>query len=53
MHLGLPQRRMIKDFQENYYPTWLTQLHDIMGFQVPVEVAWDTLFFEVSDNASL
>ena len=41
--MGLPQKRILKDFQDNAYPDLLKKLQSAAGFEVPVEVKWDTM----------
>ena len=41
--MGLAERRAIKDFQDNRYPELKKQIDGAAGFDVAVEVKWETL----------
>lgn len=41
--MGLPERRAIEKFRTDDFPGWKARIDDTAGFDVPVEVAWDTL----------
>ncbi|WP_196888798.1 hypothetical protein [Aureivirga sp. CE67] len=41
--MGLKEKRAIKNFQENNFETLKSELIDTLGFDVPVEVEWETL----------
>lgn len=41
--MGLVERRALAAFQERHYPGLLKKVHQAAGFNVPVEVRWDTL----------
>lgn len=40
--MGLAQKRIIKEFQETAYPEWHKKMIAALGFEVPIEVKWDT-----------
>lgn len=41
--MGLAERRIAKDFQENEYQSFLKEVQEIVGKQLAIEVLWDTL----------
>jgi len=41
--MGLAERRIVKDFQENEFASFLAELKETVGKEVAVDVAWDTL----------
>ncbi|WP_430905933.1 hypothetical protein [Maribacter sp. 2-571] len=41
--MGLAERRVVKAFQENEYNTFLEELKKVVGKEVTVNVAWDSL----------
>ncbi|MDP5231849.1 MAG: hypothetical protein NWQ38_15755 [Cellulophaga sp.] len=41
--MGLAERRIAKDFQENEYQAFLKEIQEIVGKEITVEVSWDTL----------
>jgi len=41
--MGLAEKRATKDFQEQVFGNWKTELAAVIGFEVPVEVKWDQL----------
>jgi hypothetical protein len=41
--VGLAERRGVKNFQEQKYPALKQQIDAAAGFDVPVEVLWETL----------
>ena len=41
--MGLAERRIAKAFQENEYQNFLKEIKDVVGKDVEVDVAWDTL----------
>jgi hypothetical protein len=41
--MGLVERRALQSFQERLYPALLKKVHQAAGFNVAVEVKWDTL----------
>jgi hypothetical protein len=41
--MGLAERRAIKEFQDNLLPALRQQINDAAGFEVPLEVDWDSL----------
>lgn len=45
--MGLAQRRISKDFQDNAFPEWNAKLKAAVGFDVPIEIKWETM---VSDD---
>lgn len=49
--MGLVERRALKAFQEGRYPTLKKEMDEVAGFEVDVQVAWDTLV--VDDYAHL
>jgi hypothetical protein len=41
--MGLAERRITSDFQTQHYPALEKKIHEAAGFEVPIEVRWDTL----------
>jgi len=41
--MGLAERRIVKDFQDNHLPTLKKQVDEAAGFEVPLEVNWESL----------
>jgi hypothetical protein len=41
--LALPERRAVKEYQEKVWPDLKKQLDAAAGFEVPVEILWDTI----------
>lgn len=41
--MGLAERRITKDFQENEYQAFLVQIKEITGKEMEIEVLWDGL----------
>lgn len=41
--MGLAERRVAKDFQENEYPQFLEELNETVGKELPVEMDWSAL----------
>ncbi len=41
--MGLAERRIVKDFQDNHLPALQKQIHEAAGFEVPLEVNWEQL----------
>lgn len=41
--MGLAERRVAKAFQENEYQKFLSEIKSVVGKDVEVDVAWDTL----------
>ena len=41
--MGLAERRIVKDFQDNHLPALKKQVDETAGFEVPLEVNWDSL----------
>ena len=44
--MGLAERRIAKAFQENEYQSFLNEIKEVVGKEVEVDVAWDTLQVE-------
>lgn len=44
--MGLPDRRALKDFQDQRYPDLVKKIESAAGFKVPVEVDWDSIALE-------
>jgi hypothetical protein len=49
--MGLAERRAVKEFQDQQFPNWQQKVQTAAGFEVPIEVKWDTLMIE--DQAAL
>ena len=49
--MGLPERRATKAFVDKRYPELKKQIDEIAGFEVNLEVAWETM--AVDDSADL
>lgn len=41
--MGLAERRAIKAFQDNNLPGYTSEIHALVGAEVPIEVSWDQL----------
>lgn len=41
--MGLAEKRALKQFAENEYPKFKKQIDDSCGFDVPMEVRWDSM----------
>lgn len=41
--MGLAERRVAKDFQENEYPKFTKELNEVVGKELPVEMDWNAL----------
>lgn len=48
--MNLNQRRAVAAFQENYFPKWKKQIAEVVGFDVPVDVKWETLFYKAESD---
>lgn len=48
--MGLAERRALAQFQADSYPGWKTKIDEVAGFDVAVEVEWDSL--GIADYAS-
>ena len=44
--MGLAERRATNDFQAHQYPQLAETIHEIAGFAVPIEVAWEEIAAE-------
>ena len=44
--MGLAERRGVKQFQDNRFPQFKTEIDEAAGFPVDLQVAWDTLAAE-------
>jgi hypothetical protein len=44
--MGLAERRAAETFRTEHFPGWKTKIDEAAGFDVPVEVGWDTLVAE-------
>lgn len=41
--MGLAERRAAQEFETNHYPALKKKIDEAAGFEVPMEVKWDTL----------
>jgi hypothetical protein len=41
--MGLAQRRISEDYQTKVFPKWKKQMKEAVGFDIPLEVKWDTM----------
>jgi hypothetical protein len=41
--MGLAERRLTTEFEQQHYPELKKKIDDAAGFEVPIEVRWDTL----------
>jgi hypothetical protein len=41
--MGLAQRRIFAEYREKEFPKWKAQLDAAAGFDVPLDVKWDTI----------
>ncbi len=48
--MGLKERRAQKDFEETKYPGLLDNVKTALGFEVPIEVKWETLAIDGSSH---
>lgn len=48
--MGLAQKRIITEFKEKEFPKWKSQVDATAGFEVPMDVKWDTLASDDYDN---
>jgi len=44
--MGLAERRISKEFQENQYQSFLKEIKETLGKELELEVAWNTLQLE-------
>jgi hypothetical protein len=51
--MGLAQKRIMAEYQEKKYPEWKKKLDDAAGFDLPIEVKWETLSDDSRDNKDL
>ena len=47
--MGLAERRAMKAYQENIFPEQLKRVHQAAGFEVPLEVEWESLCVDGRD----
>lgn len=50
--MGLAERRIVKNFETTVYPGLKQQIDEAAGFDVPIEVKWDTLTKEDQYSSS-
>jgi hypothetical protein len=48
--MGLAQKRISQEFQEKMFEKWQKRIDKAAGFEVYVEVKWDTLLDETLDD---
>lgn len=48
--MGLAERRAVKKFESGTYPDLLSQIRGAVGFDVEVQVEWDTLEVDELDH---
>jgi hypothetical protein len=41
--MGLQQKRIIQEYQETVFPGWKKQFDEACGFEIPMEVRWETM----------
>ena len=41
--MGLAQRRIAQEFQNTEFAVWKKQFEEIVGFEIPMEIKWDTM----------
>jgi hypothetical protein len=51
--VGLSERRAIKEFQDTLFPEIQKQVKEAAGFDVPLEVDWETLALQGSSHLYL
>jgi hypothetical protein len=44
--MGLAERRAVERFRSDDYPGWKAKIDQVVGFDLPVEVAWEELAAE-------
>jgi hypothetical protein len=44
--MGLVEKRALKDFQENQYPKFVSEINALAGFELEMEVNWDKMALE-------
>ncbi|MGD1840955.1 MAG: hypothetical protein ACFB0B_08680 [Thermonemataceae bacterium] len=48
--MGLKEKRAIKEVEDNQYPAFKQKVADIIGFEVALEINWESLAREGSDH---
>jgi len=41
--MGLAQMRIAQEFQNTEFAVWKKQFEEIVGFEIPMEIKWDTM----------
>lgn len=41
--MGLAQKRISQEYQTTEFPKWKADFEKIVGFEIPIEVKWDTM----------
>jgi hypothetical protein len=48
--MGLAERRALAKFQAEQFPPLVKEVHEVVGFEVPIEVDWDSLAIDGSSH---
>jgi hypothetical protein len=51
--MGLTQKRIVQEFQEGKYAAWKKELNTLAGFDVPMDVKWETMMSDEYDQKDL
>jgi hypothetical protein len=41
--MGLAERRVIQDIKDNHFPKWQATVNEAAGYELPLEMDWDSL----------
>lgn len=48
--MGLAQRRIVQEYQSSVFPGWKKQFDEVCGWEIPMEVRWETMQDDGRDN---
>ena len=48
--MGLAQKRIVKEYQDTPFAQWKKEFDKIVGFNMPIEVKWETLMNDDYDK---
>lgn len=51
--MGLAQKRIITEFKEQEFPKWKSQFDSAAGFDLPIDIKWETLSDDSYDDKNL
>lgn len=43
--MNLREKRALNTFQTEHYPQWEQKIREAIGFEVPLEIEWETLMY--------